>query len=174
MSCLHFAPETFFRIHFEKWFETYTTADFAKPNVDYNVDLTDLPFSNGSYDCVFASHVLEHIKDDRTALSEIRRILKPGGLAILPVPLNAAPTVEYPEANPYESGHVRAPGLDYFQRYEEFFDRVEEYATEDYPSKYQLYTYEDRSAWPTETMPLRPRTPGDKHVDVVPVCHVTK
>jgi SAM-dependent methyltransferase len=174
MAFLHFAPEAFFRSFFEKWFGSYTTADLLQPGVDYNVDLTDLPFSNQAYDIVYASHVLEHIKDDRKALSEIRRILKPGGFAILPLPLVADVTVEYPEANPHESGHVRAPGFDYFQRYKEYFDSVEEYGTKDYPSEYQLYIYEDRSVWPTKTMPLRPPMRGDKHVDIVPVCHIKK
>ena len=174
MAFLHFAPEAFFRSFFKEWFGRYTTADLIQPGVDHNVDLTDLPFSNQAYDCVYASHVLEHIKDDRRALSEIRRILKPGGFAILPVPIVADLTVEYPEANPHEAGHVRAPGFDYLQRYKEYFDSVEEYGTEDYSSEYQLYTYEDRSAWPTETMPLRPSMRGDKHVDIIPVCHVKK
>lgn len=174
MTFLHFAPEPFFRSLFREWFRTYTTVDLLAAGVDYNADLTDLPFSDQAYDCVFASHVLEHIKDDGAALSEIRRILKPGGIAILPVPLVADFTVEYPEANPHEFGHVRAPGFDYFQRYEEYFDSVEEFGTKDYPPGYQLYAYEDRSGFPTETMPLRPPMQGDRHVDVVPVCHVKK
>lgn len=174
MSLLHFAPETFFRGIFRKSFGSYTTADMVMPGVDHNVDLTNLPFADDTYDCIFASHVLEHIKEDRKALSEIRRVLKPGGLAVLPVPLIAEVTVEYPEANPHECDHVRAPGFDYLQRYRDFFEEVEEHGTEDYPSEYQLYIYEDRSAWPIETMPLRPTTQGEKHVDIVPVCHVEK
>lgn len=172
MALLHIAPEAFFRKRFEEWFGSYTTADVAQPDVDYHADLTDLPFSSNSYDCLFASHVLEHIKDDGKALAEIRRVLNPGGIAILPVPLIADVTVEYPEPNPHESHHVRAPGFDYFERYREHFDGVEEFRSEDFPSEYQLYTYEDRTTWPTETMPLRPPTQGVKHVDVVPVCHV--
>ena len=41
---------------------------------------------DASWDVVVANHVLEHV-DDRKALPEIRRILVPGGLAILPLPL---------------------------------------------------------------------------------------
>ena len=174
MTLLHFAPEAFFRSIFREWFGSYVTADLLQPGVDHNVDLTNLPFSSEAYDCVFASHVLEHIKDDRKALSEISRILKPGGFAILPVPIVADLTVDYPEANPHECGHFRAPGFDYFQRYKAYFDSVEEYRSEDYPSEYQVYIYEDRSAWPIETMPLRQTMQGDKHVDIVPVCHVKK
>ena len=70
-------------------------------NVDFKVDLTDLPFSDSSYDFVFASHVLEHIQNDHDALAEIKRVLRPGGIAVLPVPIIGAPTVEYPEPNPH-------------------------------------------------------------------------
>jgi ubiquinone/menaquinone biosynthesis C-methylase UbiE len=140
--------------------------------VDHKADLLDLPFNDGSYDIVFASHVLEHIRDDKKAVAEIRRILKPNGIAILPVPVVCAETIEYPEANPHEAGHVRAPGLDYFERYREHFSRVTIASSEAYPEKYQLYIYEDRSRWPTRECPMRRPMQGKKHADYVPVCYV--
>ena len=93
MKMLHVAPEPFFTDYFRQQFEGYETADLYMEGVDHTVDLTALPFSAGSYDFVFASHVLEHIQDDDKALIEIHRILKPGGIAILPVPLVAQKTV---------------------------------------------------------------------------------
>jgi SAM-dependent methyltransferase len=107
MSLLHFAPEAFFRQIFQQNFADYVTADIAMKNVDHQVDLRKLPFSDHSFDVVYASHVLEHIDDDRSALKEIRRILKPNGIAILPVPIVADRTVEYPCPNPHESGLFR-------------------------------------------------------------------
>jgi len=172
LSLLHFAPEAFFQKFFKDWFGEYATADLDAPDVDFNVDLTGLPFADSSYDCVIASHVLEHIKDDRKALSEIRRVLRPGGFAILPVPLVAMTTVEYPEPNPHEEYHVRAPGYDYYDRYRDYFDLVDEYRSSDLPEMYQLYSYEDRSRWPTPTMPLRPPSPGEKHAHIIPVCYL--
>ena len=50
-------------------------------------DLTDTIFKDNVFDIVMAVHVMEHIHDDIKALSECYRILKPGGLAILPVPI---------------------------------------------------------------------------------------
>ena len=47
---------------------------------------TDLPFRDGSFDVVMASDVLEHIEHDHKAVSEISRVLRPGGSAILSVP----------------------------------------------------------------------------------------
>jgi SAM-dependent methyltransferase len=45
-----------------------------------------LPFGQGAFDAVVASDVLEHIADDGAAISEIDRVLRPGGAAIISVP----------------------------------------------------------------------------------------
>ncbi|MBZ0073202.1 MAG: methyltransferase domain-containing protein [Gammaproteobacteria bacterium] len=172
MKMLHFAPEPFFREYFSKRFGQYESADLNMKDVDHNVDLQQLPFDSGSYDFVFASHVLEHIPDDEKAISEIRRVLKPNGIAILPVPIVAEQTVEYPEPNPHEDYHVRAPGVDYFDKYERYFSRVERFSSDSLPEKHQLFVFEDRSQWPTKKCPLRPAMSGEKHIDVVPVCYV--
>lgn len=172
MKMLHFAPEPFFRQYFAHRFGQYETADLLMAGVDHKVDIQRLPFSDETYDLVFASHVLEHIQDDNKALAEIRRILKPNGIAILPVPLIAETTVEYPAPNPHEFGHVRAPGKDYFLRYEHHFAKVEIITSDSLPMKYQLFVYEDRSKWPSQECPLRPAMPGERHIDIVPVCYV--
>jgi SAM-dependent methyltransferase len=169
---LHFAPEPFFRDFFSQRFGRYETADFSMQGVDHNVDLHQLPFADESYDFVFASHVLEHIRDDEKAIAEIRRILRPNGMAILPVPIVAEKTIEYPEPNPNESYHVRAPGMDYFDRYERHFSKVERFSSGPLPKRFQLFVYEDRSQWPTKGSPLLPPMQGEKHSDFVPVCHV--
>lgn len=171
LTMLHFAPEPFFRDFLSGRFGRYETADLFMDGVDYKADLQDLPFDDQSYDFVFASHVMEHIPDDNKAISEVKRILKPGGIAILPVPIIADRTVEYPRPNPFESDHVRAPGLDYFERYRSKFTKVDLIDSESFSCKYQLYVYEDRSRWPSEKSPLRPPMPGKKHIDIVPVCY---
>jgi SAM-dependent methyltransferase len=172
MKMLHFAPEHFFRRIFSAQFGNYETADLTMKNVDHNVDLQDLPFDNSTYDFIFASHVLEHIPDDLKAIQEIRRILKPSGVAILPVPVVCEKTIEYPEANPHEAYHMRAPGLDYFEKYKPCFSRVEVRTSDSAPEKYQPFIYEDRSVWPTRECPLRPLMRGGRHQDAVPICYV--
>ncbi|MBU0994020.1 MAG: class I SAM-dependent methyltransferase [Proteobacteria bacterium] len=171
MAMLHFAPESFFKYYFSERFGQYETADLNMKGVDHQVDLQRLPFDDDSYDFLFASHVLEHVPDDEKAISEIRRILKPKGIAILPVPILSEKTIEYPEPNPYEAYHVRAPGFDYFMRYERYFSKVERYSSDSLPKKYQLFVFEDRRHWPTKEIPLRPSMQGDKHIDIVPVCY---
>ena len=49
-------------------------------------ECTKIPFPDDSFDIVTALDVLEHISDDRTAVSEMIRVLKPGGLLVLTVP----------------------------------------------------------------------------------------
>ena len=49
-------------------------------------DVTKLPFADGSFDVVICSEVLEHIKDNRTAVEELVRVLKPGGDLVVTVP----------------------------------------------------------------------------------------
>jgi glycosyltransferase involved in cell wall biosynthesis/SAM-dependent methyltransferase len=50
------------------------------------VDAERLPFADASFDKVLLSEVLEHIADDEAALSELRRVLKPGGVMAISVP----------------------------------------------------------------------------------------
>jgi SAM-dependent methyltransferase len=168
---LHVAPEALFTELFRSRFGAYETADLAMPGVDHRVDLQALPFADASYDVVYASHVLEHVPDDRRAIAEIRRVLRPGGIAVLPVPLVSPATVEYPAPNPHETQHVRAPGPDYFARFVPPFARVDLYASGDFPAEHQLWVYEDRSGYPSERSPWRVPMAGARHADVVPVCH---
>ncbi len=172
MDMLHIAPEPFFRERFQPWFRRYFSADLVGAGVDCRADLQRLPFPDASWDCVYASHVLEHVTDDRAAIAEIRRVLRPGGIAILPVPIVAEKTIEYPEPNPHEWNHVRAPGPDYFERYRYCFDDVEVFDSTQFDAKYQVFIYEDRSGWPTRECPLRAPMTGQRHIDFVPVCLV--
>jgi hypothetical protein len=172
MRMLHFAPEPCFRPLFRRMFRAYEAVDPAMDEVDCRVDMRNLPFRDASYDFVMASAVLDYIPDDSTAIREVRRILKPNGIALLPISLASPRTIEYSAPNPYESGHVRSCGMDYFERYEPYFREVRRLSSELFPARYQLFVYEDRTLWPSKTSPLRPPMPGEKHLDVVPVCYV--
>jgi hypothetical protein len=66
----------------------YVTADLHDPRVQDRVDVMAMPYADGSFDVILCSHVLEHVEDDRAALREFRRVLKPGGWAALMVPYN--------------------------------------------------------------------------------------
>jgi SAM-dependent methyltransferase len=171
LSMLHFAPEPRFQEVFRGRFAKYQTADIAAADVDFQVDIRALPFANESFDVILASHVLEHVDDDAIAIREVHRVLKPNGFALLPIPIVSPYTIEYGAPNPREFGHVRAVGLDYFDRYRTVFAKVEVRQSADFPEQHQLYTYEDRTVYPNETAPLRIPMPGTKHPDFVPICY---
>lgn len=168
---LHFAPEPFFSGALKARSRTYRTSDLVMRNVDMRADMTDIPVESESIDLLIASYILQYVSDDLRALREIRRVLRPGGLAILPVTIVSDRTVEYPEPNLHESGgHVRAPGEDYFDRMSSIFSEVELKRSSDYPETYQTWVYEDRSQWPTPEMPLRRPMPGERHLEYIPLC----
>lgn len=120
---LHFAPEP-----------SIAAAIESMPNVDYIsadiepgvamevVDITAIPYPEGSFDAVICSHVLEHVSDDRRAMSEVFRALRPGGTAYFmqPVDFERAETYEDPSiVSPEERlrafnqhNHVRVYGRD--------------------------------------------------------------
>lgn len=169
---LHVAPETFIEGYLRSRFDTYVGADIEPKPDQVRADLRDLQFDDQSFDLVYASHVLEHIDDDRRALAEVRRVLRPGGIAILPVPIIAETTVEYPEPSAAEHYHVRAPGKDYYDRYRDYFSEITVRSSSDYDSGYQLYVYEDRTIYPHALAPYRPPMTGERHRDDVPICRV--
>lgn len=127
LNVLHVAPEQVFLKKFKEFKNwTYTTTDLSSPLADIKADLCNLPFKNDTYDMILCNHVLEHIVDDVKAIKEIYRVLKPGGKAILQVPLNMEKEKSYedhkvinPEGRNKHFGqydHVRIYGMDFFQK----------------------------------------------------------
>lgn len=90
MSVLHFAPERrLSRLIAAKKPSLYITCDLypKAPEVE-RVDIHAIPYPDKTFDLVIANHVLEHVKDDGQALKEVRRVLRPGGCAILQTPFS--------------------------------------------------------------------------------------
>lgn len=127
LKVLHIAPEQCFYKRFRALENLdYTTGDLESPIADVHFDVQAIPFANETYDVVICNHVLEHVDDDTKAMSEIYRILKPGGFAILQVPQDSEaektyedPTITDPserEKHFLQKDHVRLYGLDYAER----------------------------------------------------------
>lgn len=148
----------------------FITADIMPGPGSITLDMTRMDLPDAAFDLVYASHVLEHIPDDGAAIRQVHRILKPGGIAVLPVPIVAPNTVEYPSGITDGDGHVRAPGLDYYERYRGLFARVEVVTSADVDQATQPWVYEDRTIFPTAEAPCRPAMPGERHLDAVPIC----
>lgn len=69
-------------------FLNYRTADMCMKDVDDIVDITDMKaYKDEIADIFLCSHILEHVSDDKKAIKELYRILKPGGWGILMVPI---------------------------------------------------------------------------------------
>ena len=87
---LEFAPNPAFSTFVQREFcLQHKTADLLRPGVDYHLDITNMPeIATESIDAWISLHMLEHIPDDRRALRELYRILKPGGFGLLLVPIS--------------------------------------------------------------------------------------
>jgi SAM-dependent methyltransferase len=124
---LHFAPEPALERRLRSALGSrYLSVDLRPGAADVAADITALPFEDGSFDLVLCNHVLEHVEDDRRALAEIRRVLRPDGRAVLmhPVDPTLSQTYEDPAiTSPRErrrafrqSDHVRIYGPDFGDR----------------------------------------------------------
>jgi SAM-dependent methyltransferase len=126
---LHFAPEARLTLFIEGAGPAkYVLADLLPSRAGIErVDLLEIPYPTGSFDFVIANHVLEHVADDARALSEVRRVLRPGGHAILQTPYSdllestfCDPGVSSAETRLQIYGqedHVRLYGRDVFARF---------------------------------------------------------
>jgi len=86
---IEFAPGEGLAMLFKRYpFVDYRSADLYRTDVHDRVDITDMRiYADASVDVFLCSHVLEHVRDDRTAMGELRRILKPDGFGVVLVPL---------------------------------------------------------------------------------------
>lgn len=81
---LHFAPEMGIKKKMQKMDSiNYTNADIDPLFADSVIDITQIPSPKDEYDLVICSHVLGHVPDETTAVNELFRVLKPGGIAIV-------------------------------------------------------------------------------------------
>lgn len=130
LNVLHIAPEHCFMKPFErKHGDGYITADIESPLAKVKMDIHQMPFEDNRFDAVLCNHVLEHVADDIKAMSEIRRVLKPGGWAILQIPFfSPVPDVTFEDHSITDKrererifgqdDHVRKYGRDYTKRIE--------------------------------------------------------
>ncbi len=94
--------------------------EIAKSNVpDAQIVVGDaeaLPYENGMFDTIFMTEALEHMLDFKKALSEIARVLKPGGTFIVTVPNRDWASYEF-----YDKirNHNLQPVDDHYFRYSE-------------------------------------------------------
>lgn len=134
LHLLHVSPEVVF---FKKFVRTprikYVPIDKFDPGYRYpkgtvNADITQLPYSDHTFDFILCIHVLEHVPDDALAMRELYRVLKPGGSALIQVPMDndlAVTQEDLSITDPVvrqklygQPDHVRQYGRDYKERLE--------------------------------------------------------
>ena len=62
-------------------------SDYRFGESDHNLNLMEINLDDEQFDCIICHHVIEHVPNDRTAMSGLLRILKKGGLLILSLPM---------------------------------------------------------------------------------------
>lgn len=125
----HVAPELCFKLKFMQIpFLDCVTADLRDRDVTVKMDITNIPLADNVFDIIFCSHVLEHVPDDRGAMREMLRILRPGGWAVIMVPvrMNRLTDEDLSVTDPRERekrfgqhNHVRYYGRDITDRLQE-------------------------------------------------------
>ncbi len=127
LCMLHFAPEYYFLRYFRRMPNlTYIAADLDPPRGAVKMDITDIALESESVDLVICSHVLEHVQEDTKAMRELKRVLRPGGRALImgPVDYDRPTTYEDPSivspkarlAAFHQNDHVRIYGADFDHR----------------------------------------------------------
>ena len=145
---LHFAPERQLRDRVKNAAVRYVTADYDRGDCDLKLDMSSMPsVPDASFDVVIACDVLEHVPDDTAAMREIRRILRPGGTAILTVPQKDPPSFTDEDSgvtDPTErekrfgqKDHARMYGDDFAQRLHNAGFNVQTIAVGDFPVEIQ-------------------------------------
>lgn len=147
-AVLHFAPEAEVRKAILKnqdcW---YISGDLLKENADFVMDITDIPFKNDQFDYIIVNHVMSYIKDEKKAMEEIKRCLKPDGILIMSFPIcTDVDTYENFDANTQAecmdlfgvSGNCRMYGKDYRERIENYGFKIRTYSPQNLLSTVQI------------------------------------
>jgi len=135
------------------------SSDPAFEGVDIRTDMVRLPFNDRSFDAIVCSHVLEHISDESTALSELRRVLHDHGWCLIMVPQNRGLDTTYEDDTITsshgrekafgQSNHVRWYGADFAGRIEAagFNVRVIDYASKLDEKTVKTYGLVEKDEW---------------------------
>lgn len=147
---LHFAPESSLADRLCSHFGNgYISADLYNKKAEREIDITKIKLEDNSVDYIHCCHVLEHIENDKAAMSEIYRILKTNGTAFIMVPEFKELEVTYEDSSvtdPNErekhfgqSDHVRKYGRDFQSKLEKSGFSISKYEGQDINCRGTLY-----------------------------------
>lgn len=141
-TVLHIAPEPMVADWLQGFAGNYLSIDLSSPLAMRHMDITALDLPDARFSLIYCSHVLEHIPDDAKAMAELRRVLRPDGLAVIMVPIRPGATYEDPAiVSPeqrllhfQQEDHVRIYGLDLVDRLAAAGFATEVLRVSDYPA----------------------------------------
>jgi SAM-dependent methyltransferase len=130
---LHFAAEP----GFEDRLRAIDTLDYASVDLypknpfQQRIDITGMPYEDGSWDVVMANHVFGEVPDDRKAMREVFRVMKPGGRLISQTAVdhelaNTDERPKIPSASRVPRGGVQPIGANIRRYGQDYVDRLEE------------------------------------------------
>lgn len=149
---LHFAPEKSLseKIRSNRGCDYYP-GDLIGGKTRHCVDMLDIQFRDDYFDFIIANHVLEHIKNEKRAVCELMRVLKPRGILVLSFPIcTDMETIEEGKENLNSSerlgkfgqeDHVRLYGNDYKERLERYGLNVQVISPIHVESEYNIRRY---------------------------------
>jgi len=152
LKVLHIAPEQCFYSKFKAQKNLdYLTGDLESPLADLHFDLHHIPLEDNQFDVVFCNHVMEHVDDPIQCMTELFRVMKIGGWAIMQVPQDFSREVTYEDASIvtpeerekhfWQYDHVRLFGKDYPDWLKRAGFDVEEFIPENHYSLEQYNRY---------------------------------
>ncbi len=129
-NILHVAPEVSIMRRLRKICgESYVTADLESPLADMHFDVQSIPLDDNSFDIILCNHIMEHVEDDRQAMRELHRVLRPGGWGVILVPRDEEREVTFEDDSIVDEAertrifgqydHRRIYGQDYADRLRE-------------------------------------------------------
>ncbi len=137
---LHIAPELSImrklKVIYKSFRKRYLTADLESPLAYLHFDVQQIPLDDNYAEVILCNHLLEHVANDRLAMRELYRVMKPNGWGILLSPVEYDRCVTFEDdsiTDPKERtkifgqyDHRRIYGLDYADRLREAGFEVEE------------------------------------------------
>jgi len=136
----------------------YTASDLSGDFIaEKSYDITAIEAPSQQFDLVICYHVLEHVEDDRTAMRELRRVLRKGGHCLVQTPFR--------EGSTYEDPSVKSPD-----------DRKRHFGQEDHVRVYAVQDLAERLVYAGFRVETRTftETPGNrsglKEQETVLVC----
>ena len=157
LRVLHFTPSYALEKRFKRISNLdYITTALDNPRAMISMDITDIRYPENYFNVILCYHILEHVENDRLAMQELYRVLKPNGWAIIQVPIDYKLETTLENSNitsakdrEYYYGHrnhLRRYGRDYVKKLENigFKVKIDDFISEiNYESRKKMGLSED-------------------------------